>query len=229
MEPDIAISTFVRLVKKESYIYYKKSPHGYLDYDDFFEEGMVTLVGCLIEWKKPAWHNKSSHDRKAYFKTSMYNAFKTLLTSAFAKKRVGEYRVVERDGEKFTEYFWHEVKCDDVFPELRCNGFDDVLYKELVFDLETKIVGDLPKKIFLLLVDPPNDLVRMALVENRRKMKRIGPCRGKNSVRLSNRLVIKYLNNGGCISDSDYYNSLKYIRDVVGQCMHIKLSKQGNY
>lgn len=228
MDAETAIETFIRLIRKESFIYYKKFPHSYLDYEDFFDEGMFALAGCLREWEKPEWGEKSDHDQKAYFKTSMYNAFKTLLTGAFSKKRTGEYHIIEKvreDGkkEKVTEYFCHEVKYENVLPELFCNGFEDVLYDELVSDLEQRIDGELPKKIFLLLADPPKDLIKMAVTENRRKMKRVGHCRGKNTVQITNRLVIKFLNgNGHPVSGSDYYDSLRYIRMVVGQSMHVR-------
>src|SRR4030042_109525 len=177
-------------------------PNRYYNYDDFLENGYTVYAICLKVWGERGLDYKNGF--KKYFKTSLWNSCKDMMTKAFSKKRDSHNGIIcyEDIGE-------NELLTD--------GGFNEIHYKELISHVVSALETELEKKIFAILVNPPEALIEETVLENRRKMKAsiiLGfSLKGTNTVKLSSRNVIKYLNdNGDNVSENLYYDAFKNLK-----------------
>jgi hypothetical protein len=226
------VEKFIGLIKWASKQHRKKYYYLRWDYQDYFSKGLLVLTVCLKKW------NNRGDDEEfgKFFKTSLFFGFQDMVRAGFLDKGgvflsankeeeitdlpYGFKDIEEYEGFRYMSVVPPRKKESKVYKNLAINGFEDQEYKEAVKHFASLFKSEIEKKIFLLIVDPPEDLCRMAVLENRRRTKgsfHTGkPSWGKNKVRVSSNLVIAYLNkNGDSISDNDYYIHYKKIRDVV--------------
>jgi hypothetical protein len=202
------ISKFTGLIKSASSMYARKTKLNYLDYDDFVGRGFLTLTICLNKWKKKNKNNEEEFGK--YFKTALYHKYQSMLVKAYAKKRTAF--LISVDDMELTSAPYRHRKHFDM----------EIGIKELADYVMSRLKTDLERKIFGVLVDPPEELRLMAVMENRRKMKisaiTKSPVIGSNRVKLSNGLVIRYLKGQGFdISDRAYNSCFKKIKCKVQQ------------
>lgn len=221
------LAKFIGLIKWASSRYTRKIPSGDFSYEDLVAEGRLVLAKCLKRWRerKPQLLPKNEgvgtlvpkneeyiagiverdeREFSKFFKASLFHEYAGLCRYLYVKKRI--HQEVSLDQDKS-------------LVELPISGFNDVLYRELVDHVASNL-SEIPRKIFMLLVDPPEDLCQFAIYRNRRKMKynKISgkPTSGMNVVRPTSGLILEYLNdNGHRISSSVYYLHMKTIKKVV--------------
>jgi len=200
--------------------YAQKVPHSYPGIEEFIGEGHEVLVTCNQKWDERG-------DEVAFgkfFKTSLFHKFQDILVREYSKKR-GTY-MSPVDPDEVTYY--REESIEDAYKAYRdkpgernplvTEEFSEVLYGELVEHVKSKIDSSLEKKIFAILVDPPEELCKMAVDQNRRKMKlsMSKHCKGTNVVKITSKLIIEYLNaKGDRVDENAFYASRRNIRRIV--------------
>jgi hypothetical protein len=242
-EKDFAKEEFY--IRWASKFYKNKFRSSYFDKYDFFGEGVVIFAVCFNKWIED---KKGEDGFSRYFRSALHNGFKNILTHGYASKRGGNSKRPERlklsaiaslreDGildpseeqlcdriKDVKELGWvKEVTLDSIEDSEReplCDGgFNDVLYKELVSSVRSRLNG-LSKKIFVLLVNPPQALQLQAIRQNRKKMKVTLLChkkiKGMDRVRITGKILMSYLNDKGySVTESEYYSAMHKIKKEV--------------
>ena len=140
---------------------------------------------------------------------------------SFASKRTGIEIPMEETG------LIGEVK-------LGTNGFDVVEYRELIEDVASKIDDKIERLIFLIKVNPPEDLCNLAIIDNRRKLK-VGIHRrlrtgkknswGGKSVTVSDKNIRDFLSatQGVTLSSMEYNQAFENVKKRVAELMGGKI------
>jgi len=229
----------LKLIRGSAKIFSKKFNCGYIDYWDFFSEGILTYLLCLRKWLA---QGKGARDAEFihYFKTALINNNKDVLSKVYAKKRVGYKKPKSKKAcfGNFTEgdalcgpCEWKESCQNFRYPEevslekLSCDGgFGDVVFRELFEDVKKQFASPLDRYIFTLLVEPPPELCLLAIQENRKKMRSIQIKRGKldfekdatGTVKPTGKLIIKFMTEKGCpVTTNEYYKHFRCIQKKV--------------
>jgi len=225
-----------KLIEWAARRYTTKIPLNYPGVEEFSGEGREVLARCHLNWGGRG--NEEAFGK--FFKASLFHKFQDMLVKAYSKKR-GTYTtpvspektaqmvvagIIPVEPEEFSYY--QEEPIEEAYKNFKnrpgeknpliTDEFRDVLFKELVDHVKSKIETSLEKKIFTILVDPPEDLCKMAVAQNRRKMKlsMSRHCKGVNIVKLSSKLIIAYLNSEGThIDENAYYVSKRNIKRIV--------------
>ena len=167
-----------------------------MDYWDLYGEGVLLLTICLSKWKDKDKNNRAGFSR--YFKTTLFRRFNQL-----------RYWIAKKD---------YEIPTDSIDDALSLKvesdgGFGEVNFKELCYHVASGLRQP-DKAIFSLLVDPPENLMKVVLKESRKREKRMN----NSDVRLRSRHVVQYLNLNGCpLTIAEYSHSIKRIRSRVKQ------------
>lgn len=198
------LNEFVNLIRWASHKFSRRVQLGRYDYWDFFEEGLIILALCLCKWreKDPGFGNKASFQK--YFKTALFNRFSQIQTKSHSKKRYGIHVPIQ---------FATKVACD--------GGFNEVYYKELSDHVKT-FLTETEEKIFSLLIDPPDDLVRDALHETARKQKQalITGSYDCRTVKISVKCLFRYMSRKEKhFPESSFLKSLRRVRNVVSEVL----------
>jgi hypothetical protein len=198
------ISEFVTLIRWASRKYSNKLTGRY-DYWDFFEDGLLILALCLTKW---VVRDSELEDRKGfgkYFKTSLFNRFRQIEIAAHCKKRFGIHTPLELAA---------KVSCD--------GGFGDIFFNELVDHVKT-FLSEEEKKIFELMVNPPEDLIEEALHEASRKQKQalILGTYDVRTIRITTGCLFTYINKKGWrhFSEHGFLKTIRTIRKVVREAI----------
>jgi hypothetical protein len=250
------IQNFLRLISWGARNYSSKIPKVEFDYDYFYSEGLrlldkcmrffheklITNPDCLSSYrkaKKPGMRiaknletikkldnrlgKNVSHPILAslafskYFRTALFRRFGNIRRMSFASKRTGIEIPMEEKG------LVGEVK-------LGINGFDAVEYKELVEDVASKIDDRIERIIFLIKVNPPEDLCQLAIIDNRRKLK-VGIHRrlrtgkknswGGKSVVVSDKNIRDFLSTtqGVTLSSTEYNQAFENVKKKVAELL----------
>lgn len=185
------IKNFLRLISWGARSYSSNLKHGF-DYEYFYSEGFKLLdkcmrffhnklidnPDCLYSYRKAKNLNMrvakneniakldnrlgknvpnsilSSLAFSKYFKASLFRRFSNIRRMSFAGKRFG-----------------NEVSLDGLIIPENFSSFNAIEYKELIEDISSKIDDTAERMIFLMKADPPEGLCRLALLDNRRKLK----------------------------------------------------------
>jgi len=204
MDPESRLyNELINLIKVSSSRFATKFKLRY-DYFDFYDDGIWILGLCMVKWREKGKSFDDNIGFKKYFKTSLFNRFRQLEIKSFCKKSAGvkvplDFSVVS------------QVSCD--------GGFGEVLFKELV-DHVSNFLSSREKKVFSLMADPPEDLVRIARIQNSRKMKQsiIHGLYDAHKVRISGPCIHRFLTkNGETISRKELSDTIASIREVVAR------------
>lgn len=223
-----------KIIKASAVSYSSKFRSNYVDYYDFYSEGILTFTLCIRNWSRKG-KNPNDPEFIHYFRKSLVNNSKELLGKVFAQKRRGYYK--PKDKTCFGEYYSGEPKelCETCENQEACikffyrsdvplscalelngeGGFEEIHFLELVEYVKEKLTSSVERFIFTLLTDPPKELSDMALLENRKRMKvklikrkpnKSGDFPKGPEVRPTGQLIMKYMCKNGCpITANEYY------------------------
>jgi hypothetical protein len=207
---------FVGLIEWASNYYSRKVPYSYVGRNDFVGTGYIVLSNCIQKW------DGRGNDKKfaKYFKTSLFNAYKNMLAKIYSNKQRTQVNYTEDEKEKV--FYPDDESIHDLDLKAKNDGFGALFYEDLIKHVHGKIRNPIEKKIFIALVDPPEELCVEAITENRRKLKASinRTVNGVNKVKASSGIIIKYLKkNGSHVSKSQYQSHLKNVRDIVREIL----------
>jgi hypothetical protein len=169
------------------------------DYWNLVGEGALAFATAVSAWKYP----ENPDGFRKYLKTSIYNKF----------FHVARYKRTVAANVKEEEY-----SCSS--PLFTTDGgFDNIRYNELTKHVMSNLNGKAQKRIFRLLVDPPESIMKWALVDHRRKLKKSlitgRKVKGATTFRFSEKHVFEYLRETENMDASRFNSILFAIREQV--------------
>lgn len=246
------IKNFLRLISWSAKSYSSKLVKREYDYDYFYSEGLRSLDKCMRFFhnkiienpeclysyrkaKKPDMRVAKNFDTikkldnrlgknvshpilsslafSKYFRTALFRRFDNIRRMSFAAKRMGNEIPLED---------WQGVGTENF------GSFAHTEYNELVEDIASKIDSKAERMIFLMKANPPEDLCKLALLDNRRKLK-VGVIRrlrtGKKNnwgrgVAISDRNIRDFLHSKGVtLSSREYNKAFENVKNRVAELM----------
>src|SRR4030043_27216 len=245
------IQNFVSFIKKKAGNYSWKLQNSDFDYNYFVGEGFKCLAICLKKF-----FEKADDDPNCYFayrrakkieirmaknldtskRCKMMSTHPLLRSIAFSKyfrtSLFRQFNNIIRMANSAKHRRWWVSRIENEFLPSD-GGFKEIEYQELIEYVAENIENVVERQIFILTVNPPEELCELAILDNTRRMK-IGMIRkldgsssgskwGRDKVRISERNMIDFMGMQGVnISRDAYDQKLNNVKKRVVELLQNK-------
>lgn len=178
------------------------------DYWNLVGEGSLAFATAVKAWQQP----ENPEGFRKYVKTSIYNKFFHIARYQKSRRKSPLQEIQIEASEPRLK-----IKSNRASVALR--GFDQLCYKDLSKYVLDTLTGNTKKKIFNLLVNPPQKLMEWAVVDYRRKVKKAlitgRKVKGATTFKFSERHVFEYLRETEKMDALRFNSALFEIREHV--------------